>query len=259
MPLGEDGDFRTQRWQVTRRFPGLMERGGDGSPFLPSFNRPSGYSSIQIPPIGIPPIPGTSITLPGISIIGGPDGSGIFPPQVFPPTTLGGGGLGTGTGGPPVSPLTVITDNDGDDEEATYSNVGTIRFTGEGLVSVTENPTGTVIVDYGGGQQQQSPFDYGRITNSTKATGVARWTYTITRANGTTFQASNLSEQGNTSVLAYGYQIASGSDGVKIQGTNFTIRPVPNEVWIRAEFTGQVTGTSSYWFSSGNRIDGSCS
>lgn len=258
MPLGEEGDFRTQRWQVARRFPGLMERGGDGSPFLPSFNRPSGYSSIQIPPIGIPPIPNTTITLPGISITGGPDGSGIYPPPVFPPITLG-GGPGIGTNGPSTPPLTVKTDNDGDDQEATYSNVGTIRFTGEGLVSVIENPTGTVIVDYsGGGGQQQSPFEYGRITAATKVTGVAKWNYTITRSNGTTFSANNLLEQGNTTALGYGYQITSGTDGVRIQGTNFTIRPVPQDVWVRAEFTGQVTGSLSYWFSAANRIDGTC-
>lgn len=254
MPLGDDNDFRTSRWQVARRFPGLMERGGDGSAMIPSFNRPSGYSDLVMPPIGIPGIPGTTITLPGISITGGPDGGGfVFPPISFPPTTFptlpvgGAGGAGT--------TITVET------ETESFANIDTIKFTGTGLVSVTED-AGTATVDYsGGGGGGSTTLVYGTITAATKDATTAKWTYTVQpyvagNISGATVTAYNLLERINASNKAYGYTVTGNGD--RISGTNYFVKAVPEGTWVRMEYTNDVSGTYQYWFNAPNVIDGSC-
>jgi hypothetical protein len=262
MPLGDDNDFRTSRWQVARRFPGLMERGGDGSAMIPSFNRPTGYSDISMPPIGIPPIPGTTITLPGISVTGGPEGGGgIFPPIVFPPITfptipVGGTGAATNT-------ITVETTNDGTGNPATYTGITTIEFTGSNLTSVIQSPAGTAVVDYsGGGGGGGSTLVYGKITGATKNATLAKWTYSVQpylngAPNGAAVTAYNLLEESNMGTNAYGYQVQAGT-GDRIVATNYFVRSVPLDAWVRMEFTDDVDGTSKYWFSAPNRIDGGC-
>jgi hypothetical protein len=263
MPLGDDNDFRTSRWQVARRFPGLMERGGDGSAMIPSFNRPTGYSDISMPPIGIPPIPGTTITLPGISVTGGPEGGGgIFPPIVFPPITFP--TIPVGGGGAAGTTITVETTNDGSGNPATYTGITTIEFTGSNLTSVIQSPAGTAVVDYsGGGGGGGSTLVYGTITGATKNATTAVWTYSVQpysngTPSGSAVTANNLLERGNTNSTAYGYTLTGAATGDIITGTNFYIRSVPIGTWVRMEFTDEVTGTSGYWFSAPNRIDGTC-
>lgn len=261
MPLGDDNDFRTSRWQVARRFPGLMERGGDGSAMIPSLNRPSGYSDLTFPPIGIPPLPGTTITLPGISITGGPEGGGIFPPIVFPPITFPTIPVGGGVGAAGTT-ITVETDLDGGGEPATYTNIDTVRFTGTGLVSVTED-AGTAIVNYAaGGGTGGSTLVYGQITAAQKDPSLAKWTYTVQPydnglVSGSPVTAFNLLERGNSSTSAYGYTVQTGT-GDRVTGTNFFVKSVPVNAWVCMEYTEQVTGSTTYWFSAPNRIDGSC-
>lgn len=266
MPLGDDNDFRTDRWQVVRRFPGLMERGGDGSAMIPSFNRPSGYSDLVMPPIGIPPIPGTTITLPGISVIGGPEGGGVvFPPISFPPITFptiptgGPGGAGT--------TITVDTDNDGTGNPASYTNVSTINFVGSNLTSVTEPTPGTVDVDYSaGGGGGGSTLQYFKIKTATKVAGAAEWTYTgnemlagveQTTGAGSNVTMYNLLEMANDATTAYGYGVG-GANYDTITGTNFKVKSVPVGTIVQVHYTDDPDGTSRYWFSAPNRIDGTC-
>lgn len=254
MPLGDDNDFRTSRWQVVRRFPGLMERGGDGSAMIPSFNRPSGYSDIQFPPIGIPPIPGTTITLPGISITGGPEGGGfVFPPISFPPITFPslpvGGETGAGT------TITVETDTD------TFQNIDTIKFTGSGW-TVTPD-AGTASVEFEGGSPGGSTLVYGVITDAVKDATTARWTYTVQPysngvVSGGTIQAKNLLEQNNVNSMAYGYNMVVPGTGDRITGSNYFVRPVPLNTWVVIENTNALPGGYQNWFSAPNRIDGTC-
>lgn len=267
MPLGDDNDFRTSRWQVARRFPGLMERGGDGSAMIPSFNRPSGYSDLVMPPIGIPGIPGTTITLPGISITGGPEGGGfVFPPISFPPITFPTIPVG-GTGGAGTT-ITVNTDNDGTGNTASYSDVSTINFIGSNLTSVTQPTKGTVDVDYSaGGGGGGSTLQYFKIKTATKVAGVARWTYTgnefvngVEATSGAGFNVTmyNLLEIDNTGTSAYGY-VVGGANGDTITGTSFTVKSVPVGTMVQVHYNDEPPpGTTRYWFSAPNRIDGTC-
>lgn len=252
MPLGDEADFRMLGFQQTMRFPPQDRLGGAGSPFPLNLTAPNGGSNagFPFPPLTLPGI-NTNLTLPGVSL-----------PPTLPPVVI----LPTGTGGAAANTVAV------EDLVAPAGpfTVNTIQFTGTGLVSVTETPPGSgiAVVNYkdtggGGGGSGNTTLLYGKITGSTRTAGTkATWSYTVdVYTNGSvssTVTAYNLLEKGNTTSVAYGYTV-TGANYDQITGTSYKIYAVPNNTWVRMEYTDQMNyPTLEYWFSAPNFINGSC-
>jgi hypothetical protein len=112
------------------------------------------------------------------------------------------------------------------------------------------------------------------ITSSTKDGANVRWTYGWTQvrrttatlnfaavANGLTSAtnggkpAINTLEAGNTSVLAYGFTVASSGD---LPLAGFTFVAVPNGAVVEMSIVRDSAGVSSFQFSAPNPITGAC-
>lgn len=250
MPLGDEEDFRSKGFQQVMRFPPQDRLGGTGSPFPLNLTQPNGGSNAMLPfpPLTLPGI-NTNLNLPGVSL-----------PPTLPPVII----QPTGTGAAPANTVVVqdlVT-------PAGPFTVNTIQFTGSGLVSVTETApgSGVAIVNYqdtGGGGGGGTTLVYGKITASTRTAGTAAiWNYTVdVYLNGSvssTVTAYNLLEKGNTTAVAYGYTV-TGANYDQITGTSYKIYAVPNNTWVRMEYTDQMNyPTLQYWFSAPNFINGAC-
>jgi hypothetical protein len=249
MPLGEEGDFRSETFVQVNRFPGQYFIGGAGSPFLPTFTAPSGQSQLSFLPTGVPNYGGTSINFPGMWM----DMQG---PQVNFPSGTGGGT----TGG--TNTINVDTTDDGTGNPASYTGIDLIEFTGAGLVSVTNTTPGKAVVDYGGGGG--ASVDIGAITGSsyiTAAGGGAAWQYTVaiytSGSVSSTVTAYNTLERGNTTGTCYGYSV-SGSPYTQLTGTSFNVGPVPTGAYVLIVNSSGPTGSSLNWFTAPNVITGTC-
>lgn len=104
-----------------------------------------------------------------------------------------------------------------------------------------------------------STIVYGKITNASQVTGVARWNYSVqpylVGVGITGVTAYNLWEKENTGNTAYGYAVTGGT---QIIGTSYNIYSVPINTWVSMEFTNAITGSSAYWFGAPNPIYGGC-
>jgi hypothetical protein len=111
----------------------------------------------------------------------------------------------------------------------------------------------------GGGGGGASTIAYGKITNASNVSGVARWNYSAqlytAGVGGTGVSAYNLWEKENTGTTAYGYSVTGGT---QIIGTSYNIYSVPINTWVSMEFTNAVSGSSAYWFGAPNPIFGGC-
>lgn len=242
MAIGDDGDFRTSGFGHVLRFPPQSQVGGSGSALLPQFTPPGGSTNVQppFPPFGSFPMP---FPFPGMNFPG------------FPPIISGGFGGPGGGGGPGGTTITVEDLN----TPVSYANVDTIQFSGLGL-SVAGGG-GVVTVDVPGGGAG-SNIKYGKITGAAKQT-YAIWHYTVQiysggSPSGSAVTAYNLYEKENGASTAYGYSVTSGSGYTVIQGTAFSIKPVPTGTWVMLESTSDMPGGTAYWFGAPNRIDGAC-
>lgn len=257
MALGEDGDFRMTGFRQIMRFPPQDILGGPGSVLGRDFTTPFGGNVQQ---------PGSWTTN---NFYGG-DNFNQYVNNSF--NTLNninnvtnnyncgecGGGSGTST--------INVEGDDGTGTVVTRTGISTVSFVGTGLVSVTESPTGTAVVNYqdtGGGGGGGSTIVYGQITASTKTAGLAHWTYDVTPyisgSPQSSVQAYNLLEENNTTTVAYGYNVTTASAGVNVSGTGFNVYPVPNGTWVAMELTDfMASGVYDYWFSAPNYINGTC-
>lgn len=242
MAIGEPEDFRSRGFQQVNRFPGQDQVGGSGSPMLRSFNTPQGRSNTSMP------VPG--LTLPALNFPGITFPGSTFPNQL-PPVSVS--GLGGGTGATPTNTVKVYGAPGSTTDAPTDATE--ILFQGSALNDVSvAGGVATVTYDSGVGG---STLVYGYITGGSRITaGVAAWTYNITLYGGSTITARNLFEKGNTSSLAYGYNISGGVD--RISGTSYYVYPVPVNTWVRLEQTSNVDGTTRYWFEAPNFINGGC-
>ena len=103
--------------------------------------------------------------------------------------------------------------------------------------------------------------EFGSISGNSKESGVARWDYTVFKAdfNGSwsvsapSITARNLLEIQNTGSTAYGISVVGG-DGTTIAGfTGFDVLPVPNGTIVELSYK-----SGSYFFSAPNPIEGVC-
>ena len=283
MGIGDKGDFRTIGFQQVPRFDGEDHIGGGTSPILYEANHPLGGSNFSAPTS-----PGTTIalgnnnfTFPGVTL------PNIPPPVIY----VGGGGTGTSTpltvtgpgGTPSHSPVDTIefdgtafaslvltgttatvSYNGGgaapgtitvskiDAPATNFSGINTVQFTGAPSISVTNPSAGVALVTL------KSTILYGQISGAVKQ-ATAIWHYTVTlTSGGGSVTAFNLLEKENNTTNAYGYAVQSTGGFTLLTGTNFFIKQVPINTWVRLERTAEVTGVLSYWFSAPNMIDGGC-
>ena len=249
MPLGEEGDFRSETFVQVNRFPPQYFLGGEGSPFLPGFTAPSGQSQLSFRPTGVPNFGGSTINFPGSWF----DTQG---PQINFPSGTGGGTTGS------TNTINVDTTDDGTGNPNNYTSISLIEFTGAGLVSVTNTLPGKAVVDYGGGSG--STIDIGQITGSTYITaagGGAAWAYTVdiygSGSVTSTVTAYNTLERGNTTGTCYGYTV-SGSPYTQLTGTSFNVGPVPSGAFVILVNSSAPSGSSLNWFTAPNVITGTC-
>jgi hypothetical protein len=239
MSLGETGDFRTEGFKQVLRFPGQGTRGGDGSAFLPSLTPPLQTSNSQpsFPMMTLPQMGRGSFTLPQLT----------FPslPTIPPFTPTGGGGLGS----------TGITVQDLVSGAPAFTGITTLTFNGNVGVTNTTPGQADVVVGGGGGGGGSTTLVYGYISAVSRPGTPAIWSYTVVTTTSGTVTAYNLLEKANTASSAYGYVVTSGD---RITGTNYYVRAVPTNTWVRMEYTSGVTGTPQYWFSAPNFISGTC-
>jgi len=253
MPLGEEGDFRSETFVQVNRFPGQYFIGGAGSPFLPTFTAPSGQSQLSFLPTGVPNYGGTSINFPGMWM----DMQG---PQVNFPSGTGGGT----TGG--TNTINVDTTDDGTGNPASYTGIDLIEFTGSNLTSVTNPSAGKVIVDYSGATGGGTTVEFGKITSVSPTTaspgGGAAWSYNVqlytSGSGGSTVNARNILEMNNSTTTCYGYAVDPTSPYTTLQGTAFVVNSVPNGTFVMLISTTDLTGSSQYFFSAPNIITGAC-
>lgn len=246
MSIGEDGDFRTTGFKQVMRFPGQGTRGGTGSPFLPQITPPAGSSSSisPVPPLTLPVLGNGTFSFPA-GLLGVP-GTQMPTLNPFVPQT---GDTTAGT-------ITVI-DSVASPGAATYTGIDTLNLMGN--VTLAAGTTANIVdITVGSGGGGGTTLKYGKITSSSRPSAtIGKWDYTVSLAPGltTSVTAYNLLEKENTSTVAYGYTVTGGD---RISGTSYYVRAVPNNTWVRMEQTSDVTGTSSYWFSAPNFIQGSC-
>lgn len=283
MPIGDDQDFRMVGFRQVKLFDAQDHVGGSGSAMINQEMSPFGGSNVSPPS-------STSTTL----MLG--DNNFTFPgttlPNIPPPVIyLGGGGTGTSTpltvtgpnGSPSLSPVETIefdgtafaslvltgttatvSYNGGgaapgtitvskiDVPATSFSGISTVQFTGAPSISVTSPSAGVALVTL------KSTILYGQISGAVQQ-ATAIWHYTVTLASGGgSVTAFNLLEKENNTTSAYGYAVQSTGGFTLLTGTNFFIKQVPLNTWVRLEQTTEVTGTLSYWFSAPNMIDGGC-
>lgn len=252
MPLGEEGDFRSETFVQVNRFPPQYFLGGEGSPFLPGFTAPSGQSQLSFGPTGVPNFGGSTINFPGSWF----DMQG---PQVNFPSGTGGTTGSTNT-------INVDTTDDGTGNPASYTSISLIKFTGSNLTAVTNPIAGEVLVDYSGVTSGGSTLEFGRITSATPTTaspgGGAAWSYTVqlytSGTGGSSVTARNILEMNNSTTMFYGYAVDPTSPYRTIQGSAFTLEQVPNNTFVMLISTTDLTGSSQYFFSAPNIITGTC-
>ena len=250
MPIGDPQDFRMKGFNQVEVFGAQDVIGGEGSAALYHSTKPYGSSNMQfpVPPLTFPNLQNPTITFPTITL-----------PSIPPPViNIGGTGAtaptainvnGTWTTGTPGS--------------IALTNISTLNFIGTGLLSVSETPTGTAQIEYQDtGGTGGSSLVYGKIKSVTRPTGtIALWQYTVTiytaGSAGSDVTAYNLLEKENTSTSAYGITV-TGGDRIGGTATNYYVRSVPVNAWVRMELTSDVSGTSTYWFSAPNPITGTC-
>lgn len=250
MPIGDPEDFRMRGFSQVQVFGAQDVIGGDGSAALYHSTKPYGSSNIQppIPPLTFPNLQNPTITFPGVTF-----------PSVLPPiVNIGGTGAAAPTAINVSGTWTV-----GAGGTISLSNISTLNFVGTGLVSVSETPTGTARVEYqdtGGGGG--STLIYGKIKSVVRPVAtVGIWEYTVTQyaggAAGADVTAYNLLERENTNTVAYGITV-TGGDRVGGTATNYYVRSVPVNTWVRMEQTSALPGGTAYWFSAPNPITGTC-
>ena len=283
MPIGDDGDFRMVGFKQVKLFPGQDHIGGGASPILYEANHPLGGSNFSPPTSQSTTIAlgNNNFTFPGVTLPNTP------PPVIY----IGGGGTSTSTpltvtgpgGSPSFSPVetiefdgtafaslvltgttaTVSYDGGGaapgtitvskiDAPATSFSGISTVQFTGAPSISVTNPSAGVALVTL------KSTILYGQISGAVKQ-ATAIWHYTVTlTSGGGSVTAFNLLEKENNTTNAYGYAVQSTGGFTLLTGTNFSIKQVPLNTWVRLERTAEVTGVLSFWFSAPNMIDGGC-
>ena len=283
MPIGDDQDFRMVGFRQVKLYDGQDHIGGSGSAMLSQETPPFGGSNASPPS-------STSTTL----MLG--DNNFTFPgttlPNIPPPVIyVNGGGTSTSTpltvtgpgGSPSFSPVetiefdgtafaslvltgttaTISYDGGGaapgtitvskiDAPATSFSGISTVQFTGAPSISVTNPSAGVALVTL------KSTILYGQISGAVKQ-ATAIWHYTVTlTSGGGSVTAFNLLEKENNTTNAYGYAVQATGGFTLLTGTNFSIKQVPLNTWVRLERTAEVTGVLSFWFSAPNMIDGGC-
>lgn len=283
MGIGDDGDFRMVGFQQVPLFPPQDHIGGSTSPILYEANHPLGGSNVSPPTSQSTTIAlgNNNFTFPGTTL------PNIPPPVIY----VGGGGTGTSTpltvtgpgGSPSFSPVetiefdgtafaslvltgttaTISYDGGGaapgtitvskiDAPATSFSGISTVQFTGAPSISVTNPSAGVALVTL------KSTILYGQISGAVKQ-ATAIWHYTVTlTSGGGSVTAFNLLEKENDTTSAYGYSVQATGGSTLLTGTNFFIKQVPINTWVRLERTAEVTGVLSFWFSAPNMIDGGC-
>lgn len=244
MALGDDNDFRMVGFRQVMRFPPQDVIGGSGSVASRDFTAPFGGNLQQ---------PGSWST--NDLYLG--DNLNQFTTNLNANNNILNNfnlNLGGGTG----TAITVVNSNAA--PPTNYNPIDTLRFSGAG-VTVTSpggSPTTVDIAIPGGGPGVGTTLVYGSISGAARiTTGIAAWSYTVNLYSGSSVTARNLFEKGNSTTLAYGYNI-SPANSDRISGTQFSVQAVPNGTWVALEQTSNVDGTSRYWFGAPNKIAGSC-